>query len=119
MRYTVSPKVILATLQKEQSLLENAHPTQEAMDWAMGCGRPDSGARILKYKGFGKQIDGGASKFDSNANLWEPGYTEPIDSGAFVKPTNPGTLAQWRYTPHTSGVRSFWNLYWRYFGSPL
>jgi peptidoglycan hydrolase CwlO-like protein len=119
--FGISPKVILVTLQKEQSLLTATNPSQTAMDWAMGCGKTDSKV-YYEYQGFGKQVWGGASKFQSNANLWTPSCSEEVDSGSlkhYVHPTNPGTLAQWRYTPHTSGVTSFWNLYWRYFGDPL
>ncbi len=114
--WKVSPKVILATLQKEQSLLTDPSPSQHTLDWAMGCGATDSG-RISKYRGFGKQIYWGAQKFDKNAKLWHPGITKPVD-GSVVHPTNPGTHAQYMYTPHFHGVRSFWRLYWRYFGDP-
>lgn len=115
--FRVSPKVILATLQKEQSLLSDPHPSQQAYDWAMGCGATDSG-RHYQYQGFGKQIWWGAQKFDKNADDWRPGITKAID-GETVSPTNPGTFAQYRYTPHFPGVKSFWRLYWRYFGDPL
>jgi hypothetical protein len=115
--WDVNPKVILVTLQKEQSLLSKARPSQEAYDWAMGCGKADS-RTYYEYQGFGKQIWWGASKFQKNAALWKPGATMTID-GSAVHPANPGTHAQYRYTPHFHGVRSFWALYWRYFGNPL
>jgi hypothetical protein len=113
----ISPKVILATLQKEQSLLTARNPSQNAMDWAMGCGKADS-FTTYKYQGFGKQIWYGAYKFKQNADLWKPGASQQID-GSVVHPTNPGTHAQYRYTPHFPGVMSFWMIYWRYFGDPL
>lgn len=113
----ISPKVILATLQKEQSLISYTNPTQNAYDWAMGCGKGDS-YTASQYKGFGKQIWFGAYKFKQNAALWKPGATQDID-GSIVHPTNPGTHAQWRYTPHVAGVTAFWMIYWRYFGDPL
>lgn len=119
--YQISPKVILATLQKEQSLLTNRAPTQTALDWAMGCGKTDSKV-FYEYQGFGKQIWGGAQKFDKNARDWSLGASEVVSDGSKqypVFPTNPGTFAQWRYTPHLSGVTSFWSIYWRYFGDPL
>ena len=116
-KWGISPKVILATLQKEQSLLTKGSPSQTAMDWAMGCGKADS-FTTYKYQGFGKQIWFGAYKFKQNADLWKPGATQKID-GSTVRPTNPGTHAQYRYTPHFPGVMSFWMIYWRYFGDPL
>ena len=116
-KWGISPKVILATLQKEQSLLTKKSPSQNAMDWAMGCGKADS-FTTYKYQGFGKQIWFGAYKFKQNADLWKPGASQKID-GSTVHPTNPGTHAQYRYTPHFPGVMSFWMIYWRYFGDPL
>jgi peptidoglycan hydrolase CwlO-like protein len=111
--WKVSPRVILATLQKEQSLLSR-RPAQKGFDWAMGVGRPDSGAHILKYKGFGKQIWYGAKSFNTQANAWRAGTTLHIDSST-VTPTNGATYAQYRYTPHLAGVNSFWTIWIRYF----
>lgn len=116
-KWGISPKVMLATLQKEQSLITRKTVTQESMDWAMGCGKADS-FTSYQYQGFGKQIWFGAYKFKQNADLWKPGATQKID-GSTVRPTNPGTHAQYRYTPHFPGVMSFWMIYWRYFGDPL
>jgi peptidoglycan hydrolase CwlO-like protein len=115
--FRVSPRVILVTLQKEQSLLEASNPSRNAYDWAMGCGKADT-ATYYQYLGFGKQIWFGAQKLRQNADLWQPGATLDVD-GSVVHPTNPGTHAQYRYTPHFGGVTSFWMLYWRYFGDPL
>jgi peptidoglycan hydrolase CwlO-like protein len=116
-KWGISPKVILATLQKEQSLLTATNPSQTAMDWAMGCGKADT-FTTYKYQGFGNQIWFGAYKQKQNADLWKPGASQKID-GSKVYPTNPGTHAQYRYTPHFPGVMSFWMIYWRYFGDPL
>lgn len=111
--YNVSPKVILVTLQKEQSLLEKTPKSQDGWDWAMGAGKADS-FTSWQFKGFGMQIWIGAQKLNKNALDWRPGAVE-----AGVAPTNAATFAQWRYTPHLSGVLSFWTLHWRYFGDPL
>lgn len=68
---TVSPKVLLTTLQKEQSLITatgsysqnssdytNAtYPSNEyALSWAMGYGVPDSGGKNGVYRGFYMQV---------------------------------------------------------------
>ena len=113
----VSPKVVLTTLQKEQSLIEKAPQSQDALDWALGAGKTDSKI-YWEMKGFGNQIWIGAQKMDSNRKLWTPGATQDID-GQVVHPTNGATHALYRYTPHFNGVTSFWTLYWRYFGDPL
>lgn len=113
----VNPKVILVKLQKEQSLLERGHPTGSAYDWAMGCGRPDSGARYTQYQGFGKQVWFGAEKLAKNGGPWSPGISMKID-GSTIHPTNAATYSLFKYTPHFRGTMSFWMLYWRYFGDP-
>ncbi|MCX8007634.1 MAG: hypothetical protein N3B11_05915 [Coriobacteriia bacterium] len=115
--WNVSPKVILVTLQKEQSLLEDRNPSQRAYDWAMGCGKTDS-TTLTQYQGFGKQIWFGARALDRNADGWYPGVQLSID-GSPVFPTNASTYSLYRYTPHLHGNTSFWMLYWRYFGNPV
>jgi hypothetical protein len=108
--------VILVTLQKEQSLISAPSPSQNALDWAMGCGKTDS-VTYMQYKGFGRQIWGGAQKLISNRSFWRPGISISIDRKA-VYPTNASTHALYRYTPHFGGATSFWRIYWRYFGDP-
>jgi hypothetical protein len=115
--WRISPKVILVKLQKEQSLLAKASPSQEAYDWAMGCGKADS-RTYYEYQGFGKQIWWGAQKLNKNAGPWYPGIELSID-GNIVLPTNASTYSLYKYTPHLRGTTSFWMLYWRYFGDPL
>lgn len=112
----VNPKVILTTLQKEQSLLSKRSPAQRDYDWAMGCGKTDS-TTYTKYQGFGRQVWFGAQTLRKNANRFTPGVTLSID-GSVVRPTNAATFTQYRYTPHFPGVMSFWMLYWTYFGDP-
>jgi peptidoglycan hydrolase CwlO-like protein len=117
-KFNINPKVILATLQKEQSLLTVKNPTQRQYNGAMGAGMPDSGSVAGNMQGFGNQVWWGAQKFDKNARDWSPGKTEPVDGNHQVC-TNEGTFAQYRYTPHYGGVMSFWTIFWRYFGDPL
>jgi hypothetical protein len=63
---TVSPEVILATIQKEEGLIEGyysnpAHYNQTRLNWAMGYAVCDSCSlddpQVVKYKGFTKQIE--------------------------------------------------------------
>jgi len=115
--WNVSPKVILVTLQKEQSLLSKSAPSRNAMNWAMGCGKTDS-KTFYQYEGFGKQVYWGAQKLDKNAGPWYPGIRMTID-GSTVLPVNSSTYSLYKYTPHLRGTTSFWMLYWRYFGDPL
>ncbi len=114
--WNVSPKVILVTLQKEQSLLARPSPGQRAMDWALGVGKTDS-STLYRYQGFGNQIWYGAATLNNNADRWKPGAQLLID-GRYVTPSNGATHSLYRYTPHIRGNTSFWMLYWRYFGDP-
>lgn len=113
----VSPRVILVSLQKEQSLLERGHPTDSALDWAMGCGKMD-GRTLQQYRGFGNQIWFGARALKRNTGGWSAGVEMHID-GAVVLPANRSTYSLYKYTPHFPGVMAFWRLYWRYFGNPM
>jgi peptidoglycan hydrolase CwlO-like protein len=113
----VSPKVILVTLQKEQSLLTDSSPTQRALDWAMGCGKMD-GSTLNQYQGFGNQIWGGARALARNRSYWRAGISLSIDGHA-VYPSNSATHSLYRYTPHLHGNVLFYRIYWRYFGNPV
>lgn len=67
--YGINPQVILATLQKEQSLVTNPNPTTTELNCAMGyysCG---------SYVGFFNQVDGGTWQFreyyeTGSGNTW-------------------------------------------------
>lgn len=112
----VSPKVVIATLQKEQSLISRTSPSQYALDWAMGCGKAES-YTLSSYRGFGMQIWQGARVLIKNRQYWRNGISLSID-GKAVYPSNASTFSLYRYTPHFSGNTSFWRIYWRYFGDP-
>lgn len=116
--YNISPTVLLVKLQKEQSLLADSTPTQRQLDWALGVGKLDGGRTLHKYQGFGNQVWYGAKSLDTNSRPWVPGITMTID-GSQIGPANSATYSLYKYTPHYRGNRSFWMLYWRYFGDPL
>ena len=120
--WQVSPKVIIATLQKEQGLLSATSPSTSALQWAMGCGCPDSGGRDTTYEGFGKQVWYGAESLHDDGVGWSAGTTKACGDGS-VDPTNQSTYALYVYTPWIGlaggGNKLFWTLYLQYFGSPL
>jgi hypothetical protein len=120
--WSVSPKVILATLQKEQGLLSAVKPSATALDWAMGCGVPDGGARNTAYKGFGKQIWYGAESLHDDGQGWYAGIAKVCGDGT-VQPDDQASYSLYRYTPwiglNGGGNKLFWTLYWEYFGDPL
>ena len=116
--FGVSPKVLLATLQKEQGLLTATAPTAKALDWAMGCGVPDSGVLNTAYKGFGRQLWYGAKSLSVDGAGWHAGITKRCGDGT-VSPADVSTYSLYTYTPWIAGNRLFWTVYWRYFGDPI
>ena len=125
--YKINPKVLLVTLQKEQSLVDNPSPMQKNYDWATGWAVCDgcslSDPKVLKYKGFAKQIDGTAGGYDwymdqfsSNKNTWLiwPNKTTTVD-GIAVTPANSATAALYNYTPHIHGNENFHTLWNKWF----
>lgn len=53
--YAINPQVILATLQKEESLVTDPSPSASQLNFAMGYGCPDSGS--CSHPGFYTQVD--------------------------------------------------------------
>lgn len=130
-RNGISSKVILATLQKEQSLIEDPTPKQSQFDWAMGYGICDSCTyetpAAQRFRGFSKQInsatlqlsDGYLADLDTKGVTvagYAPGRPMVID-GQLLVPENRATVALYTYTPHLHGNQLFATAYERYFAS--
>lgn len=134
---TVSPRVILVTLQKEQSLITKTERDDNALNKAMGYGCPDSGGCNSKYAGFTNQVEWGAWQLrynneaaGKNASWWETNYSGQIHyytgktatwgwAGTYYLVTygNRATAALYRYTPHVGyGNFNFWKLMIDWFG---
>lgn len=116
---TVNPAAILATLQKEQSLVTMRTKNDGALNAAMGYGCPDSGGCNEKYKGFTKQVENGAWQLRYNYERakgygfkdYQVGQTIKLD-GKKVKITSRSQSALYRYTPHySSNFNSFFARY--------
>ena len=128
----INPKVILTTLQKEQSLVTNPSPSQSDLDYAMGYGCPDSGGCSDSYRGFTKQVEtaawqlqwnyqratlayadyqvGQTMTFSNSTSPYNPPATQQVTIG------NSATAALYRYTPHAyNGNYNFWKLYRQWF----
>ncbi|MBI4252948.1 hypothetical protein HY623_02070 [Candidatus Uhrbacteria bacterium] len=120
----LNPKVLLVLLQKEQSLIENQHPTPYNYDWATGFARCDSCAptdpAIAAYKGFATQVEKAAWRskyYITNANEFNyRAGAQAIVDGVSLIPRNNATAALYNYTPHLRGNFSFWKLWQSYFG---
>lgn len=127
--FDLSPRFLLVLLQREQSLVEDASPTQDQLDWAMGyaicddCSKSDPA--IQKYKGFANQVYYAAKRIRESyiADLESRGFTETgmgpgiettID-GVRVVPVNNATASLYTYTPHLEGNENFASIWDRWF----
>ena len=112
----ISPRVVLATMQKEESLLSDASPSAHQLNWAMGCGSAST---------FGKQIWLGTRALSRDRAGYAKGVKVVCGDGK-VYPKNASTYGLYRYTPwigsatgDVGGNYLFSSVYWRYFGDPL
>jgi hypothetical protein len=111
-QYGINPKVILATAQKEQSLISKKTISQDKLDWAMGVGCPDNGYHNPAYKGLDKQLasaikifkrwyDDGISK-----NVSQNGARKKVNYGTeWITCKNEATYSLYMYTPHTVDIK--------------
>lgn len=117
----VNPLVILATLQKEQGLVQTKKKiTKSRLDWAMGVGVYDDNSHNQAFKGFKKQITGAANtfrkNFDAGANALAAKKAKmKINYGKDTyTPANAATYSLYAYTPHTAGAKLFTSIYKSY-----
>lgn len=125
----ISPKFLLALMQREQSLVEDPNPTQGQLDWAMGYGACDgcstADPSVARFRGFGKQVSGAARQvregylpdLDANGKTaagFGPGITKTVD-GERVTPANNATAILYSYTPHLHGNLNFATIWNRWF----
>lgn len=124
-RGNVKSQYILATLQREQGLIEgpgSKNPTQYQMDWACGYGVPDSGIKDIRFQGFDKQVDGAAAAANM-ARVGTGSYARARSMiGTVVSTPNgniiPLTLAAAMmliYTPHSDALVMTRGIYSREF----
>lgn len=126
--YHINPKIILATLQKEQSLITNSNPSQTALNYAMGYGCPDGGGCNSNAAGFYKQVDYATWQFRRysdypNNYTYRVGNTYTFHDGCVNKPStttvtikNQPTANLYNYTPHVyCGNYNFWKNYTSWF----
>ncbi len=125
----ISPKFLLVLLQKEQSLIEDASPSQGQLDWAAGYGCPDGDSCNTRWQGFWKQANSASLQFRDymdNPQLYtyKAGglytFTNPYSTTkqeiTVVTPANRATAALYNYTPHVyNGNYNFYKIWQRYF----
>lgn len=127
--YAINPQYLLALMQKEQSLVEDLHPTQKQFDWATGYGVCDACSmndpRIQEYKGFASQLEWAAKQHREKylGQLLSRGTTisgqglgrQVLIDGAFITPANNATAMLYSYTPHLHGNLNLWRIWQRWF----
>lgn len=128
----ISPRVILVTLQKEQSLITSSSPGDSAIKHAMGYGCPDGGGCDPKYEGFTNQVEYASWQLQWNYERATKGYSDyqvgqTMGFSNTLSPYNPpptqdvtfanaATVSFYRYTPHVyNGNYNFWKLYYTWF----
>jgi D-alanyl-D-alanine endopeptidase (penicillin-binding protein 7) len=119
-QYQINPKYLLVTLQKEQSLITDDTPTQKQLDWAAGYGVCDSCSlsdpKVLKFKGFGKQVDNAAGIIrwyynnTNNGIVKKKDQTTIIDNQPII-PQSWATAFLYTYTPHFHGNQNFFRIW--------
>lgn len=146
--WNLNPKAILATLQKEQSLLTMSNSANAArLVKAMGCGvygdANHDGKTDNRYPGFANQIYNGArvlSTYEITYH-WHIGltknvtayktvtathtvdgdvvsYSKRVSYTKKITPANACTYSLYTYTPYYP-QKGFWDIYTRYFEDPL
>ncbi len=118
---TISPRVLLATLEKEQSLISKTgsyskqsskylnpqcnYPcsNEYALAWAMGYGFPDSGNRNHRYKGFYNQVNQGA--WQLRFNFERSGGNTSWDGVGYISYTGPMTSGTHKRCSSCSAIK--------------
>ena len=120
LKYQINPKFLLVTLQKEQSLVTDDTPTQKQLDWATGYGVCDScnlnSDSLLKYKGFGKQVDNAGGLIRWYYNNTDQSFVKKKDQNTTIDnqiiiPQSWATAFLYTYTPHIHGNKNFWRIW--------
>jgi hypothetical protein len=123
----ISPRVLLVTLQKEQSLVTSTAPSAGRYGAAMGFACPDTAACDAQYFGFYNQVYKSAWQFKRYANpsgtsqffTWYPvGQTSNVryspDANCGSSPVyieNQATAGLYYYTPYQPNPSALANLY--------
>lgn len=123
----ISPRVLLVTLQKEQSLVTSPAPSEGRYGAAMGFACPDTAACDAQFFGFYNQVYKSAWQFKRYANPagtsqffnWYPvGQTSNVryspDASCGTSPVlieNQATAGLYYYTPYQPNASALANLY--------
>jgi len=92
--FSLSPKVLLVTLQKEQGLISKRSATEKELAWAMGYGKPSTLEEQIRDAAwqFRRYLDH-PERFPRKLNR------ENTISDGVITPSNMATVALYNYTP--------------------
>jgi archaellum component FlaG (FlaF/FlaG flagellin family) len=122
--FSINPRVLLVTLQKENGLVTDTWPYPWQYRTAMGFACPDNGSCNPEYYGFAKQVYQGARHFRNFAD-GNPSWFIPFRPGTNFVQYNPNsgcggtnvnivngsTAALYSYTPYQPNAAALSNLY--------
>lgn len=116
--FRINRKLLIVTLQREQSLIRMETLNQRALDRATGCAiyDPDPSAppEVQKrraelnaqHKGFANQVHGAAQAYAKHFKEWEAGKTIKVNfNREWRTPKNAATWALLCYCPHDLGSK--------------
>lgn len=121
---SINPGVILAYLEKEQSLIsvrdyDVNKDSEKRIKYAMGYGCPDTAACDQQFNGFVNQVNWAAYQLQYNYNNSSNYRTAPYNTNSTINTldgysvylTNEATASQYRYTPHVYwGNYNLWKI---------
>lgn len=119
---SISPKVLLVMLQKEQGLITSTAPTEWNYRAALGQGCPDTAPCDTAFSGFYRQVYFGARQMRAYLE-WPRSYSYQLgwnnilynpNSGCGTKRVNiqnNATRALYIYTPYTPNTAALANMY--------
>lgn len=130
-KFGISPKFLLATLEKEQGLIRKVQATEKELERATGYGCY-GGSCKEKHLGFANQLESTAETqkiYLEKAGTFKFQLNKPAKTfdGFEVTPENQATVNLYIYTPYVGntpefgikskygGVRLFWLIWNRYF----
>lgn len=105
-KYDINPKLIIATAQKEQSVITDSSLSDYQKKYLMGYAVFDRFNPIqYKYQGIYKQIDSATWQFRQYIDNpdyygYQKGKTKITSDGYVVTPKNDATAGLYNYTPH-------------------
>lgn len=121
--FSISPKYLLVTLQKEQSLVSGNSIQQSDLDWATGfavcdsCSKDDPAIQI--YKGFANQIYHTARRnreyINNPTNFRAQKNVDILIDNQKITPQNQATANLYIYTPHINGNKNFFYIWSNWF----